>query len=129
MDFLAIFGAILLTGWVLKTALTPPEEIREIPVYTQEISDRIERISAINRQIQGVLDLITDIDSSDGSNIKNITLNWQTVTGVDLRADMLIDGCSDVTQQMRILAEKRLEELISSLFDELEKLPNAGERA
>ena len=85
MDFLAVFGAILLTFWILKKSLeTKPEEVREVPVYSAEVSERIERISAINRQIRGILDLISDIDGSDGSNIKNITLNWQTVTGVNL---------------------------------------------
>ena len=84
MDFLAVFGTLLLTWYVLKKALETKTDVREVPVYSNEISERIERISAINRQIRGILDLISDIDGSDGSNIKNITLNWQTVTGVNL---------------------------------------------
>lgn len=129
MDFLAVFGTLLLTWYVLKKALETGTDVREVPVYSAEVSERIDRIYAINRQIRGILDLISDIDSSDGSNIKNITLNWQTVTGVDLTADMLIDGRSEVTEQMRILAEKRLDELTASLFSEIEKLPHVGEKA
>ena len=90
--------------------------------YNHELSDRIERINRLNEQIKNVQELITDIDLSGEENLKNFTLEWQTTLGKNLSADMLIDGQSEVTKQMRKLAGERLEELTTSLFDEIEKL-------
>lgn len=90
--------------------------------YNHELSDRIEKINRINEQIKGIQELITDIDLSGEENLKNISLDWETTSGKNLSADMLIDGQSNVTKQMRKLAGERLEELTTSLFDEISKL-------
>ena len=90
--------------------------------YNHELSDRIEKINRINEQIKGIQELITDIGLSGEENLKNISLDWETTSGKNLSADMLIDGRSNVTKQMRKLAGERLEELTTSLFDEIEKL-------
>lgn len=90
--------------------------------YNHELSDRIEKINRINEQIKGIQELITDIDLSGEENLKNISLDWETTSGKNLSADMLIDGQSEVTKQMRKLAGERLEELTTSLFNEIEKL-------
>lgn len=90
--------------------------------YNHELSERIDKLHWLNEQIKSVQELITDIDLSGEENLKNFTLEWQTALGKNLSADMLIDGQSEVTKQMRKLAEERFEELTTSLFDEIEKL-------
>lgn len=90
--------------------------------YNHELSDRIEKINRLNEQIKGIQELITDIDLSGEENLKNISLDWETTSGKNLSADMLIDGQSNVTKQMRKLAGERFEELTTSLFSEIEKL-------
>ena len=90
--------------------------------YSHELSDRIEKINRLNEQIKGIQELITDIDLSGEENLKNISLDWETTSGKNLSADMLIDGQSNVTKQMRKLAGERLKELTTSLFNEIEKL-------
>lgn len=90
--------------------------------YNHELSDRIEKINRINEQIKGIQELITDIELSGEENLKNISLDWETTSGKNLSADMLIDGQSNVTKQMRKLAGERLKELTTSLFSEIEKL-------
>lgn len=90
--------------------------------YNHELSERIDKLYWLNEQIKSVQELITDIDLSGEENLKNFTLEWQTALGKNLSADMLIDGQSEVTKQMRKLAGERLEELTTSLFDEIEKL-------
>lgn len=96
-----------------------PERKQE---YNQEISERIRRISELDEKIQALQELITDIDLSDSDRLKNISLEWETTAGKNLTADMWLDGQSDVTKQMRILAGEQLDELTTSLFDEIEKL-------
>lgn len=90
--------------------------------YSHELSERIDKLYWLNEQIKSVQELITDIELSGEENLKNFTLEWQTALGKNLSADMLIDGQSEVTKQMRKLAGERLEELTTSLFDEIEKL-------
>ena len=90
--------------------------------YSHELSDRIDKLHRLNEQIKGIQELITDIDLSREENLKNISLDWETTSGKNLSADMLIDGQSNVTKQMRKLAGERLEELTTSLFNEIEKL-------
>lgn len=90
--------------------------------YSHELSERIDKLYWLNEQIKSVQELITDIDLSGEKNLKNFTLEWQTALGKNLSADMLIDGQSEVTKQMRKLAGERLEELTTSLFEEIEKL-------
>ena len=128
MDFLAVVFATALTWYVIKKTLVQGVE-KEEKKYTLELSETIEKIYKINKKIENIMNLLTDIETSDGDNLKNITLDWQTVTGKSLTADVWIDGKSEVTEQMRILANKRLEELTNSLFAEIEKLQNAVEKA
>lgn len=90
--------------------------------YNHELSEKIDKLYWLNEQIKSVQELITDIDLSGEENLKNFTLEWQTTLGKNLSADMLIDGQSNVTKQLRKLAGERLEELTTSLFDEIEKL-------
>ena len=90
--------------------------------YSHELSERIDKLYWLNERIKNIQELITDIDLSGEENLKNFTLEWQTALGKNLSADMLIDGQSEVTKQMRKLAGERLEELTTSLFDEIEKL-------
>lgn len=90
--------------------------------YSHELSERIDKLYWLNEQIKSVQELITDIELSGEKNLKNFTLEWQTTLGKNLSADMLIDGQSEVTKQMRKLAGERLEELTTSLFEEIEKL-------
>lgn len=96
-----------------------PKEIR----YDDELSNRIKKIHYINDQINSVEELITDIQLTDENHHKNISMNWETAVGKNISTDMWIDGESEVTKQMLLLAQKRKEELTSSLFREICKLP------
>lgn len=91
--------------------------------YSEELSARIQRIYSINQQIQSIEELITDVQLSGCENQKNIGLIWSTTAGKNLSADIWVDGESEVSSQMLELAEKRKQELISSLFSEIYQLP------
>jgi len=107
-------------AWIAK--VIPQKNEEEVRDYDEELSDRIDRLYYINKQIKAVEELITDIDLTGGEHQKNISLDWQTAAGQKYTADMWIDGQSDVTEQMRVLAEKRLEELTTSLLKEIDSL-------
>lgn len=117
---LLLFYAV--ASWIISKLHTLEDEPEE-PEYTDELSERIKRIYYINEQICKVQELITDIEVSGEDNLKNIMLDWQTAAGKNYTADMWIDGKSEVTAQMRKLAGERLNELTTSLFDEISKLP------
>ena len=91
--------------------------------YSEELSSRIQRIYSINQQIQSIEELITDVQLSGCDNQKNIGLIWNTTSGKNLSADIWVDGESEVSSQMLELAEKRKQELITSLFSEIYQLP------
>lgn len=91
--------------------------------YSEELSARIQRIYSINQQIQSIEELITDVQLSGCDNQKNIGLVWNTTAGKNLSADIWVDGESEVSSQMLELAEKRKQELITSLFSEIYQLP------
>ena len=106
---------------ISKSASCPEQTVQQ--TYTEEISARIERIHSINQQIQSIEELITDVQLSGCDNQKNIGLVWNTTAGKNLSADIWVDGESEVSSQMLELAEKRKQELISSLFSEIYQLP------
>jgi hypothetical protein len=91
--------------------------------YSEELSARIQRIYSINQQIQSIEELITDVQLAENDRQKNIGLTWNTTAGKNLSADIWVDGESEVSSQMLELAEKRKQELISSLFSEIYQLP------
>lgn len=91
--------------------------------YSEDLSARIQRIYSINQQIQSIEELITDVQLSGCDNQKNIGLIWNTTSGKNLSADIWVDGESEVSSQMLELAEKRKQELITSLFSEIYQLP------
>lgn len=91
--------------------------------YSEDLSARIQRIYSINQQIQSIEELITDVQLSGCDNQKNIGLIWNTTSGKNLSADIWVDGESEVSSQMLELAEKRKQELITSLFFEIYQLP------
>lgn len=90
--------------------------------YSEELSARIQRIYSIDQQIHSIEELITDVQLSGCDNQKNIGLTWNTTAGKNLSADIWVDGESEVSNQMLELAEKRKQELITSLFSEIEHL-------
>lgn len=105
---------------------TNPKQPIEQPIedtYSEDLSARIQRIYSINQQIQSVEELITDVQLSGCDNQKNIGLIWNTTSGKNLSADIWVDGESEVSSQMLELAEKRKQELITSLFSEIYQLP------
>lgn len=112
-------------GWFYAKKLykpdIEPEQITEY-TYSEELSARIQRIYSINQQIQSIEELITDVQLSGCDNQKNIGLTWNTTAGKNLSADIWVDGESEVSNQMLELAEKRKQELITSLFSEIEHL-------
>lgn len=105
---------------ISKSASCPEQTVQQ--TYTEEISARIERIHSINQQIESIEELITDVQLSGCDNQKNIGLIWNTTSGKNLSADIWVDGESEVSSQMLELAEKRKQELITSLFSEMEQL-------
>lgn len=116
-----LFVIVLLAvcGWGIFFRDRKPKEIK----YDDELSNRIKKIHYINEQINSVEELITDIHLSDDNHHKNISVSWETAVGKSLSTDMWIDGESEVTKQMLTLAQKRREELTTSLFKEIHKLP------
>lgn len=91
--------------------------------YTTEISDTIEKLNYINKQIHACEELLQEIRLTDDHHHKNFTLNWTTETDLIKEADIWVDGSSKTTEQLKALAEGKREELITSLFREIEKLP------
>lgn len=90
--------------------------------YTEEMAQSIERIYYLNQQIKIVQEMLTELSLSGSNNLKNFSQEWETVSGKHFSADMWADGSSEVTKQLQLLAQKRLEELTASLFRELDKL-------
>lgn len=111
-------------GWFyVKKFYKPIDAEQSIQdTYSEDLSARIQRIYSINQQIQSIEELITDVQLSGCDNQKNIGLIWNTTSGKNLSADIWVDGESEVSSQMLELAEKRKQELISSLFSEIEHL-------
>lgn len=92
--------------------------------YSADLADRINRIAYINKQIGECEDLLTEIKLTDLHQVKNIPLHWQTVAGVNHKADIFISGDGgEVTRKLVDLTKARRRELITSLFTELSKLP------
>lgn len=116
---LFIIALLTVCGWGIFFRDRRPKEVK----YDDELSNRIKKIHYINEQINSVEELITDIQLSDENHHKNISVTWETAVGKNLSTDMWIDGESEVTKQMLALAQKRREELTTSLFKEICKLP------
>lgn len=113
-------------GWFYAKKLYKPDiepEQKTEYTYSEDLSSRIQRIHSINQQIQSIEELITDVQLSGCDNQKNIGLIWNTTAGKKLSADVWVDGESEVSNQMLELAEKRKQELITSLFSEIYQLP------
>ena len=91
--------------------------------YTTETSDRIEKMHYINAQIHACEELLTEIDLCDEHHHKNVSLTWTTETDLVKKADIWVDGSSRTTEQLRELTLDKMEELASSLFAEMDKLP------
>lgn len=101
---------------------TNPEQPIEEDTYSEDLSARIQKIYNLNEQIQSIEELITDVQLSGCDNQKNIGLTWNTTAGKKLNADVWVDGESEVSSQMLELAVKRKQELVTTLFAEIEHL-------
>lgn len=123
MDEMTIFLLIFWTAAALFAAWRYGRHKRK-QKYTTELSDRIERCAYINRQIHACEELLLAIRMSDQHHQKNIQLTWKTETELIKEADIWVDGTSQTTEQLKILTECKMEELITSLFKELGKMPD-----
>lgn len=93
--------------------------------YNTEIDNIIERIYQIAQQIRNINEMLTEIELSDGDRVKNFSQEFTTAVGKKISVDVWADGQSATTMQLKELAETRLEELATSLFEEIKNLDNA----
>lgn len=117
-----IFGYLIWREVRPKPKPRPPDKT-PARTYTEEMAQSINRIYYLNQQIKVVQEMLTELSLSGSNNLKNFSQEWETVSGKHFSADMWADGSSEVTKQLQVLAQKRLEELTASLFQELDKLP------
>lgn len=98
-------------------------EVEDEFLYDNAVHHHIEEIAHIDEQLQAVEELITDIETSSPDLLKNFTLTRHSVAGKKIEVDIMIDGRSDVTDQMMILMEAKREQLLERLEGEMEVLP------
>ena len=90
--------------------------------YTTELADSIEKTHYIKRQIDACEELLFAIRTSDEHHQRNVQLTWTTETELIKNADIWVDGSSQTTEQLRTLAESKIDYLPTSLFRELDKI-------
>lgn len=93
--------------------------------YNAKVDECIERIWEITQQIRNINEMITEIELSGIDRMKNFSQEFTTIIGKKISVDIWADGSSATTNQLKKLAEARLDELTSSLSAEIEKLNNA----
>ena len=115
---LAVWGFMLYL--ILKRIIRNANKRKQ--KYTTKLADSIEKCHYIKRQIDACEELLLAIRMSDEHHQRNIQLTWTTETELIKNADIWVDGSSQTTEQLRALAESKVEELITSLFIELDRI-------
>ena len=119
--FTACAVCLITWSWLLFQLIKPLLK-RARDRYTTELADSIEKTHYIKRQIDACEELLFAIRTSDEHHQRNVQLTWTTETELIKNADIWVDGSSWTTEQLRILAEGKIDELTSSLFKELDKI-------
>lgn len=114
-----ILAAYILAGYLIHK-YRQKQKTRDI---TPELLERIDKIYYIKQQYVKAQELLFDIDMSKEEQLKGISLEWATAAGVNKALSIWADGKSRTTKQMRLTMHSRLEELGTSLNDELDKIP------
>lgn len=113
--FTVVFGYFVWVVWFRNRK----RKIR----YTEELSQRIEKIYYINSQICKIDKLLVDVELSDRDHHHRFSFERQTVTGEEISADIWVDGNSELSEQTYELLKARKKELLVHLFAEIYKLP------
>ena len=121
-EVLTACAVCLITWSWLLFQLIKPLLKRARDRYTTELADSIEKTHYIKRQIDACEELLFAIRTSDEHHQRNVQLTWTTETELIKNADIWVDGSSWTTEQLRILAEGKIDELTTSLFKELDKI-------
>ena len=119
--FTACAVCLITWSWLLFQLIKPLLK-RARDRYTTELADSIEKTHYIKRQIDACEELLFAIRTSDEHHQRNVQLTWTTETELIKNADIWVDGSSWTTEQLRILAEGKIDELTTSLFKELDKI-------
>lgn len=96
--------------------------------YTEEISNRIDKLYYINQQIKQIDKLKTDADLADRDHHYRFSFERETILGENIAADIWVDGNSPLSAQTAALLDARKKELLRSLFTEMFKLPHRKRR-
>jgi hypothetical protein len=91
--------------------------------YTEELSQRIQKINYINSQIIQIDKLLVDVELSDREHHHRFSFERQTLAGEEISADIWVDGNSELSEQTYELLKARKKELLVHLFGEIYKLP------
>ena len=91
--------------------------------YTEELSQRIQKINYINSQIIQIDKLLVDVELSDREHHHRFSFERQTLAGEEISADIWCDGNSELSEQTYELLKARKKELLVHLFAEIYKLP------
>ena len=119
--FTACAVCLITWSWLLFQLVKPLLK-RARDRYTTELANSIEKTHYIKRQIDACEELLFAIRTSDEHHQRNVQLTWTTETELIKNADIWVDGSSWTTEQLRILAEGKIDELTTSLFKELDKI-------
>ena len=118
---IAFVFCLIIWSWLLYQIIKPfLKKAKE--KYTTELADSIEKTHYIKRQIDACEELLFAIRTSDEHHQRNVQLTWTTETELIKNADIWVDGSSQTTEQLKILAEGKIDELTTSLFKELDKI-------
>lgn len=113
--FAVVFGYFVWVVWFRNRK----RKIR----YTEELSQRIEKIYYINSQICKIDKLLVDVELSDRDHHHRFSFERQTLAGEEISADIWCDGNSELSEQTYELLKARKKELLVHLFAEIYKLP------
>ncbi len=91
--------------------------------YTEELSQRVQKINYINSQIVQIDKLLVDVELSDREHLHRFSFERNTLAGEEISADIWVDGNSELSEQTYELLKARKKELLAHLFSEIYKLP------
>ena len=129
MTFLRIVaGIIYLTVSIIAAwKLTRPEEEEPEIEYSYALHQKIERIAEIDREIQLIYDMLTNLSTADhpteGDCLRSMEVYWDWGGKLGQQAPFPVAKGTATADAMRNLAEVRREELIHKLTLEIRSLP------